>query len=108
MKQICISPNTLNYDKTTCVPGSDEQIPFPMLAFFFLVALLVSITKCKSRQSRFVANLIVFGSCVETGGMIVVLYFASDFGIKPVVYMMLFALMFHVAINLFFFIVFRK
>ena len=108
MKQICISPNTLNYDKTTCVPGSDAQIPFPMLAFFFLVAMVVAISKCKARKSRFVANLIVFGSIIETGGMIVVLYFAMDFGIKPVVYMLLFACMFTVAINLFFFIVFRK
>ena len=108
MKQICIAPNTLNYDKTTCVPGSDAQIPFPMLAFFFIVAMVVAIAKCKARKSRFVANLIVFGSIIETGGMIVVLYFAMDFGIKPVVYMLLFACMFTVAINLFFFIVFRK
>ena len=90
------------------MPGSDQQIPFPMLAFFFVVALVVAISKCKARKSRFVANLIVFGSCIETGGMVVVLYFAYDFGIKPVVYMMMFALMFTVAINLFFFIVFRK
>ena len=47
-----------------------------MLTFFFVIALVVAITKCKLRKSRFVANLIVFGSIIETGGMIVVLYFA--------------------------------
>ena len=79
-----------------------------MLTFFFIVALVVAIAKCKVRKSRFVANLIVFGSLAETGGMIVVLYFAYDFGIKPVVYMLLFALMFTVAINLFFFNFYSK
>lgn len=52
--------------------------------------------------------MIVFGSIIETGGMFVVFFFAYDFGIAPVVYMMLFAIMFTIAINLFFFIVFQK
>ena len=65
-----------------------------MLAFFFVIAFVVAISKCKDRKSRFVANLIVFGSIVETLGMGVVFYFAYDFGIAPVVFMMLFAIMF--------------
>ena len=79
-----------------------------MLSFFVLIAFIVAISKCKARESRFVANLIVFGSIIEFGGMIVVFMFAYDFGIAPVVYMMLFAILFTVAINLFFFIVFQK
>ena len=107
--QICIEPNKLNYDKTTCVPGSEEWLPFPMLAFCVAVILPIAmISKCKSTQSGFVANLIVFGSIVEFLGMFVVLYYAYDFGIAPVVYMMLAAIMFTIAINLFFFIVFQK
>ena len=80
-----------------------------MLAFCFGIILPVAlIAKCKSRESRFVANLIVFGSIVEFVGMFYVLYLAYDFGIAPVVYMLTFAIIFAIAINLFFFIVFQK
>lgn len=95
MAQICIFPNTLNYDKTTCVPGSENWIPFPMLAFCVAVILPIAlISKCAAKESGFIANLIVFGSIVEALGMFVIIYFAYDFGISPVVYMMLIAVMF--------------
>lgn len=106
MAQICLEPNTLNYDKTSCVPGSDDWIPFPMLAVCALFTLVVAMGKCKSPESRFVANLIVLLSLVEFLGMLVVLYFAYRFGIAPVVYLMLTAIMFNIAINIFFMVVF--
>ena len=37
--QICIEPNKLNYDMTSCVPGSDTFIPFPMLAVCAVVTI---------------------------------------------------------------------
>ena len=40
--------------------------------------------------------------------MFVVLYFAYRFGIAPVVYLMMVAIMFTIAINLFFLVVFKK
>jgi hypothetical protein len=66
----------LNYDKTSCVPGSDEWIPFPMLWLCVLVTLVVAVARFKHRESRFIANMIVFLSLIEFLGMFVVLYFA--------------------------------
>ena len=106
--QVCIEPNKLNYDKTTCVPGSDSFIPFPMLAFCALTTIVVAIGNCKNKESRFIANLIVFWSIIEFLGMCIVLYLAVRFGIAPVVYMFLVAIMFTIATNLFFFVVFQK
>ena len=94
MAQICYEPNKLNYDRTSCVPGSDNWLPFPMLAFCGFIILIVAIDKLKSKSSRFIANLIVYLSIVEFLGMFVVLYFAYRFGIAPVVYIMIVAIMF--------------
>ena len=94
MAQICNEPNRLNYDRTTCVPGSDVWIPFPMLCFCALLVLIVAFGNCKSRDSRFVANLIVLLSIVEFAGIFIVLYFSHMFGIAPVVYMLSGAAMF--------------
>jgi hypothetical protein len=90
------------------VPGSDDWIPFPLLAFGVLLSLIVALSKCKSRESRFVANMIVFWSFLEFIGMFVVLYYAYRFGIEPVVYLILVAIMFTIAINLFFLVIFQK
>ena len=52
--------------------------------------------------------MIVFWSFIEFVGMFVVLILAIKFGIAPVVYMMLVAVMFTIAINRFFLVVFQK
>ena len=52
--------------------------------------------------------MIVFWSIVEFVAICVVFYLAVKFGIKPVVYMIMVAIMFTVATNLFFFIVFQR
>ena len=106
--RICEPPNNLNFDGTSCVPGSGSWIYFPLLSVCALVTIVVAIAKCKSRESRFVANLIVFWSIIEFIGMLYVWYLAYDFGIAPMVYMMLFAVLLAIAINLFFWIVFVK
>ena len=90
------------------MPGSGSWIYFPLLSVCALVTLVVAIAKCKSRESRFVANLIVFWSIIEFIGMLYVWYLAYDFGIAPMVYMMLFAVLLAIVINLFFWIVFVK
>lgn len=92
--QICLEPNELNYDMTSCVPGSDAFIPFPLLACCAAVTLIVLISKMKNRESRFIANMIVFWSIIEFVAVLVVFYLSLKFGIKPVVYMILVAIMF--------------
>ena len=93
---------------TSCVPGSDAFIPFPLLACCGAFTLMVIISKLKNSKSRFVANMIVFWSIVEFVAICVVFYLAVKFGIKPVVYMIMVAIMFTVATNVFFFIVFQR
>ncbi len=65
-----------------------------MLAFCALITIIVAISNCKDKKSLFIANLIVFWSIIEFIGMWVVLYLAYRFGIAPVVYMFLVAIMF--------------
>lgn len=108
MAQVCIWPNELNYDMTSCVPGSDDFIPFPLLIIAIIATIAAVVIKHKKKETRFVATMIVFWSVIEFVGMIVVFYLASKFGIAPVVYMLLIAILLSVATNLFFFVVFLK
>ena len=73
-----------------------------------IVTIIAVIIKARKRETRFIATMIVFWSVIEFVGMIVVFYLASKFGIAPVVYMLLVAILLSVATNLFFFVVFLK
>jgi hypothetical protein len=105
---ICLPPTTLNYDQTKCIPGSEDYIPFPVLAFGVFLALIPLLSKIKARESRFITNMIAFLSIGEKVSIITLLIFAIAFGIKPVVYLVAVALMFEIAIDLFFLIVFTE
>lgn len=103
---VCEAPDTLNYDKTKCVPGADDWVPFPILAACLCLTLLVALCKVTRRETRFIANMIVFWSVMETVCMVALIWTAVGFGITPVVYLTLAALLLHYMINFFFAIIF--
>lgn len=108
MAQVCTSPNKLNYDKDSCVPGSDVWVPFPLLFICIILIVIVLYIKKKKPESRFITNIIVFWGFVEFIGMWLIFGLAASFGIAPVVFMLAIALLFMVATNVFFFIVFQR
>ena len=69
---------------------------------------VVVITRRKKPESRLITNIIVFMGFVEFIGMWLILGLAASFGIAPVVYMLGIALLFMIATNLFFLIVFQR
>ena len=103
---VCEAPDTLNYDKTKCVPGADEFIYFPILSTCLVLTLIPVLSKITKRETRLIANIIVFWSVMETICIFGLLWLAVDFGIKPVVYLTLAAVLLHYMINFFFAIVF--
>lgn len=106
--QICLAPNELNYDKTTCVPGSDSFIPYPLLICCGIFTVFSLISKIVKPRSHFFATMLAFWSIIETVGVLVVLHLAVGYGIKPVVNMILVSLMLSIATNIFFFIVYQR
>ena len=62
---VCLSPNKLNYDRNACVPGSEEFIYFPVLCFCLFLSIIVWISRCTEKNTKIVANLIVFWSFAE-------------------------------------------
>ena len=70
------------------------------------LTIFVLISKLVKRETRFVANIIVFWSFVEIICLFTLIYFAREFGIKPVVYVTLAAVLLHYMINFFFSIIF--
>lgn len=105
--QVCVSPNTLNYDKTSCVPGSDAWVPFPLIFMAGIcIGVVFYIKKKKKPETKLITNIIIFMSFVEFIGMWLLFGLAASFGIRPVVYMLAIALLFLVATNGFFFVVF--
>jgi len=83
--QVCEPPTTLNYDKTKCLPGSDQWFPFPIWLFWIAPTFLILlISKLKARETQLATNMIVFLSIGEIAGMIYTVYLARIFGILPV------------------------
>ena len=98
----------MNYDRDSCVPGSDAWVPFPLITIALIMTAVVVITRRKKPESRLITNIIVFMGFVEFIGMWLILGLAASFGIAPVVYMLGIALLFMIATNLFFLIVFQR
>ena len=105
---ICEPPQTLNYDKTKCIPGSEDYVLFPVMWVALVAVLLVVLFRAKSKLTKFVPNMIIFLSPVEKISFVVFLIEAISFGIKPVVYLMAVAIVFSIAIDIFFLIVFTQ
>ena len=83
-------------------------MPFPLITISIILIVLVYYARKKKPESRLIANIIVFWGFVEFLGMILIFGLAASFGIAPVVYMLGIALLFLVASNLFFFLVFQR
>lgn len=105
---ICEEPKTLNYDKTKCIPGSEEYILFPILFFSILLVIIVVFSKCKAKETKFVSSMIAFLVLAEKVALISLLWNAISFGIKPVVYLVVIGFVFEVGIDLFFLLVFTQ
>lgn len=109
MLSVCEPPTTLNYDRTSCVPGSDDWVPFPIWILWIAPTFLILlISKIKARETKFVSNWICFLSVAEIGAIIYTLVLANSFGILPVTVLLAFAAAVHYGINLFFLLVFTK
>ena len=66
------------------------------------------VSKVRNRESKIVANFIIFIGVLEPVGIIVLFIEAIQYGIKPVTYLAGFALIFHFATNFFFCLIYTK
>lgn len=106
---VCPPPTTINYDRSKCIPGSDQWVPFPIWILWIAPTFLVLlISKLKANETKFVANWIVLLGVAEIAAMLYVIYLAKVFGITPVTALIGFTVAVHYGINLFFLLVFTK
>jgi hypothetical protein len=77
MLTVCEPPTTINYDRTSCVPGSDDWVAFPIWILWVApTTLILLISKLKAKETKFVSNWIAFLSIAEIGAIAYTLYLA--------------------------------
>lgn len=100
--QVCETNFELNHDKTACIPISTFYVPFPMLITLILLSMVPIISRIKRRNTLIVPNLTVVASFMETICMIVLVAEAKAYGITPTCYIAVVGLVFLLASNAFF------
>jgi hypothetical protein len=106
--QVCDDNYKLNYDKDKCIPVSPGYVPLPFFAAMLFMMVVPIVSKVRNRESKIVANFIIFISVLEPIGMLVLFIEAIQYGIKPVTYLAGLALIFHFATNFFFCLIYTK
>jgi hypothetical protein len=108
MKQICKPGSILNEARDKCIPEAKGMFPGILLMVCVILSIVPIVSKIMKRESRLVSNLIGFECVMEPVACIILIVQGQVFGITPVVYLCVFALIFHYCTCLFFTLIFLK
>jgi len=106
--QVCDDGFKLNYNKTKCIPGSPQFVPFPLLITAILFLLLAGLSKFYDKGSLFLTNSIAGLSILESAGTMLQIYLAYELGVWSTFGLSILALVFLFGCNLFFFLIYLK
>lgn len=107
--QVCPPGSVLKLpEKDKCIPEPTGMFPGLLLMVCVILSIPPIISKIIKRESRLVSNLIGFECVMEPAACILTIVQSQVFGIVPVVYLCVFALVFHYCTCLFFTLIYLK
>jgi len=81
--QVCMGNDALNFDKTKCIPQPGPLVPAPLLIIALIGTVVISWDKKKHPRSRFFSNMISLLGILETVGLVLLVAYTEQYGIKP-------------------------